>query len=143
MKVVLFTLISFVLSQAIASSEHDRVCVGTIQGQDSESTSFVLQWSIERTYDEGQSSQDNHQLTVQARSCVDSFSDLCTVVKPKATILAPQAKPLVPVKLVDGDKAVFFEGQLDFSREVLVGQIKGTESTIQLQCVTQPFLNLK
>lgn len=143
MKVVLFSIVSLMLSQTMASSAHDRVCIGTIAGQNSEDVSFLLQWRIERTYDNGHPEQDNHEVTVQARSCVESFSDLCSIVKPKSTILAPQAKPLVPVKLIDGDKAVVFEGRLDFSKEELGGKVNGSSNAvIQLQCVTQPFLNL-
>ena len=143
MKALLFALISLVMSQAMASSEQDRVCVGSIQDQNQEDISFVLQWSIERTYDQGRPSEDNHKVSVEARSCVGSFSDLCSVAKAAPYILTPQAKPLVPVQLVDSRKNVLFKGQLDISKEELTGEFKGAVTgAVQLQCVTQPFMKL-
>lgn len=41
MKVVLFALVSLMLSQAMASSAHDHVCIGTIAGQKSEDVAEV------------------------------------------------------------------------------------------------------
>ena len=143
MKTLLFVLVSLVLSQAMASSAHDRVCVGSIQDKNREDVSFVLQWRIERTYDQGRSNEDNHKVSIQARFCVDSFSDLCSVAQAAPFTLVPQVKPLVPVQLVDPRKNVLFEGQLNISTEELVGKFRGEVSgTVQLQCVTQPFLKL-
>ena len=147
MKAILSALLMFGFAQtAMASHPHDRVCVASAPGE----IGFVFQYSIGRSYENGDPSKDPHIVAAEAAYSVGDY-----MVNPgvKFTTVAqkvnPQAKKMIAIVLKSATGAVLFDGTFDFANERLAGTFTGgvdNKSYIgraALTCVSQPRLTLE
>lgn len=145
-KAVSLTLLMIGLGQAaLASHPHDRVCVGS-----TESVSFVFQYSIGRTYENGDSNLDPHKIASEAAySSGDYMSNPAEKFVSEAVTFKPKDPKTIPLTLKSAKGETLFTGTFDFAKEQLTGKLtdilenKTTQATVKLNCISHPRLTLE
>jgi hypothetical protein len=141
MKMTILSLIITALApSAFASHPHDRVCVGSAPRD------FILQYSVGRTYENGNPNLDSHKIAVEASRSAGDYMDLpSTKFTSKAVIVKPGDLEIIPVVLMSANHEIMFNGSFDVNNETLIG-VFGSDTaqvTSKLTCVSQPRTTLK
>lgn len=144
-KAILISLLILGLGQAaLASHPHDRVCVNSAPLE------FVFQYSMGRTYENGNANLDPHKVAAEAYYSVGDYMDLpAEKFTAEAVIVKAQGPKKIPLTLKSSKGEVLFKGIFDVSNEQLIGTFtnsldqKSVTATAKLKCISQPRLTLE
>ena len=144
-KAISISLLIIGLGQAaLASHPHDRVCVNSAPLE------FVLQYSMGRTYQNGNANLDPHKVAAEAYYSVGDYMDLpAEKFTSEAVVVKAQGPKKIPLTLKSTKGDILLKGTTDVSNEQLVGTFtdgldhKSVTATTKLKCVSQPRLTLE
>lgn len=154
MKKILVLVLLATLGQSVyASHPHERVCLVTVNNpaEPISSFSFLFQYSIGRTYTEGDSSKDPHDVAAQASYSVGDYLDNpATKYLSELATIGPKDKRVIPLTLtaVGDAKNILFVGEFDLDKETLKGTFADANQTkitseVKMNCISRPGLNLE
>ena len=129
---------------AQASHPHDRVCLNR------EPVPFVMQTSLARTYENGDSSLDPHTFGAEASASVGDYMDSEAVKFKSAVVkLTADSSRWVPMTLKSAKGDILFTGEFDIVNNTLdgtfVNQLDNKKITAKsnLTCISQPRMTLE